>query len=133
MESPKPLLKLVNICKQFGGIFVNDHISLDIMAGQVHALLGENGAGKSTLMNIVYGMYQPDAGQILVNGREVQIKSPRVSLENGIGMVHQKFHAGRQLLLLGERVSAGQAVHAELPGREEDRGRVGAAGRAVRD
>lgn len=91
MESPKPLLKLVNICKQFGGIFVNDHISLDIMAGQVHALLGENGAGKSTLMNIVYGMYQPDAGQILVNGREVQIKSPRVSLENGIGMVHQNF------------------------------------------
>ena len=91
MEGQEPLLRLVGICKQFGGVYVNDHIDLDIMAGQVHALLGENGAGKSTLMNIIYGMYQPDAGQIIVDGKEVQIKSPKVSLERGIGMVHQNF------------------------------------------
>ena len=87
----EPLLRLNNICKQFGDNLVNDHICMEVYPGEVHALLGENGAGKSTLMNIVYGMYQPDAGQILVRGEPVRIRSPRDSLDAGIGMVHQNF------------------------------------------
>jgi simple sugar transport system ATP-binding protein len=86
-----PVLELRGITKRFPGIVANDHIDLDLQEGEVHALLGENGAGKSTLMNIVYGLYHPDEGQILVKGREIQLGSPREAIEAGIGMVHQHF------------------------------------------
>jgi simple sugar transport system ATP-binding protein len=86
-----PVLELRGITKRFPGIVANDHIDLDLQQGEVHALLGENGAGKSTLMNIVYGLYHPDEGQILVKGREIQLGSPREAIEAGIGMVHQHF------------------------------------------
>lgn len=84
-----PVVEVRGICKAFPGVVANDDISLAIYAGEVHCLLGENGAGKSTLMNILSGMYQPDAGAIMVDGREVRIGSPRDALDLGIGTVYQ--------------------------------------------
>jgi simple sugar transport system ATP-binding protein len=86
-----PVLELRGITKQFPGILANDHIDLDLREGEVHALLGENGAGKSTLMNIVYGLYHPDEGEIRVKGKRITLGSPREAIEAGIGMVHQHF------------------------------------------
>jgi len=91
MASERPVLELRGITKSFPGILANDHIDFDLRRGEVHALLGENGAGKSTLMNILYGLYHPDAGEILINGEPIQIHSPRDAIERGIGMVHQHF------------------------------------------
>jgi len=84
-------LELRDICKEFPGVKANDKICLKINAGEIHSLLGENGAGKTTLMNIIYGIYQPDSGSILINGKEVYIDSPRTAMKYGIGMVHQHF------------------------------------------
>lgn len=87
-----PVLELSNITKTFpGGVLANDHISLTINRGEVHAILGENGAGKTTLMNIIYGLYQPDEGEIWVSGHLSRIHSPADALKMGIGMVHQHF------------------------------------------
>ena len=84
-------LEMRGIVKQFPGVLANDHVDFDVRSGEVHALLGENGAGKSTLMKILYGLYQPDEGQILVNGREVGIHSPNDAIHQGVGMIHQHF------------------------------------------
>ncbi len=86
-----PALELRGIDKRFGSVHANRAISFAVAAGSVHGLIGENGAGKSTLMNIVYGFHRPDAGVILVNGREVEIHSPQDAISAGIGMVHQHF------------------------------------------
>src|SRR5213595_2291542 len=72
-----PVLELRGITKQFPGVLANDHIDFDLRRGEVHALLGENGAGKSTLMSILYGLYRPDEGQVVVQGEPVTIGSPR--------------------------------------------------------
>jgi simple sugar transport system ATP-binding protein len=84
-------LELKEIYKEFPGVVANNRISLKINAGEIHALLGENGAGKTTLMNIIYGIYQPDDGEIYINGKKVFIDSPRTAMKYGIGMVHQHF------------------------------------------
>lgn len=84
-------LEMVNICKSFQGNFANKNINLNISSGEILGLLGENGAGKTTLMNILYGLYQPDSGEIRINGERVKIKSPIDSIHHGIGMVHQHF------------------------------------------
>lgn len=85
------LLQLKNITKRFPGILANDHITLDVKQGEIHAIVGENGAGKTTLMNILYGLYRPDEGDILWKGASVQFHSPRDAIACGIGMVHQHF------------------------------------------
>jgi simple sugar transport system ATP-binding protein len=84
-------LSLKGIVKQFGAFRANDDVTLEIAENSIHAVLGENGAGKSTLMNIIYGLYTPDAGRILSRGREVSIGDPREAMALGIGMVHQHF------------------------------------------
>ena len=85
------VIEIKHISKSFPGIKANDDISLDLRKGEIHALLGENGAGKSTLMSILFGMYEPDSGQIFVNGVERKIKNPNEATALGIGMVHQHF------------------------------------------
>nr|WP_155660695.1 ABC transporter ATP-binding protein [Priestia megaterium] len=82
---------MLDIRKEFPGIVANDNITLQVKKGEIHALLGENGAGKSTLMNVLFGLYQPEKGQIRVNGQEVKITDPNVANDLGIGMVHQHF------------------------------------------
>jgi ABC-type uncharacterized transport system ATPase subunit len=86
-----PILELKGITKRFPGVLANDHIDLTLEKGEIHALLGENGAGKTTLMNILYGLYQPDEGEILVNGKQIHVHSPNDAIAAGIGMVHQHF------------------------------------------
>ncbi len=84
-------LEMIDIVKRFPGVLASDHVSFDVRAGEVHALLGENGAGKSTLMNILYGLYHPDEGEIRVNGLAAEIDTPNDAIDLGIGMIHQHF------------------------------------------
>ena len=84
-------VQLRQITKRFGPVLANDSVDLDILPGEIHALVGENGAGKTTLMKILFGMYQPDAGSILLDGKPVVIGSPQAAIDHGIGMVHQHF------------------------------------------
>ncbi len=85
------ILEMREIVKQFPGVLANDHVTFKVEKGEVHTLLGENGAGKSTLMNILYGLYSPTSGEVWLHGKKVDIHSPKVAIENGIGMVHQHF------------------------------------------
>lgn len=90
-SAPAPALEARGIVKAFPGIVANDDVDFDVRVGEIHALLGENGAGKSTLVNILSGMYRPDAGQILLDGAPVTFGSPREAIAAGVGMVHQHF------------------------------------------
>ncbi|MFZ2487813.1 MAG: ABC transporter ATP-binding protein [Anaerolineae bacterium] len=84
-------VEMRGIVKRFPGVIANDHVDFDLRQGEVHALLGENGAGKSTLMNVLAGLYRPEEGKILVEGKPVQFNSPRDAIAAGLGMVHQHF------------------------------------------
>ncbi len=105
-------MEMIDIVKRFPGVRANDGVSLDLRSGEIHAVLGENGAGKSTLMRQLYGMYQPDGGEIRINGRPVSFRSPADAIRAGIGMVHQHFMLVRtmtvaQNLALGRSSSRG--------------------------
>ncbi len=85
------IIEMNNIVKEFPGIRANDDVTLKVKKGEIHALLGENGAGKSTLMSVLFGMYKPESGNIVLRGKEVSISGPKMANELGIGMVHQHF------------------------------------------
>jgi ABC-type uncharacterized transport system ATPase subunit len=91
MVDEPTVLELRGITKRFPGVVANDHVDFDLRDREVHALLGENGAGKSTLMNILYGLYHPDEGEIRLKGEPVRMHSPKDAIDRGIGMVHQHF------------------------------------------
>lgn len=87
----EPLVKMVNITKRFSDVVANDSVDFELYESEIHALLGENGAGKSTLMNILYGLYHPDSGDIYFKDKKVNIRNPLEAQQLGIGMVHQHF------------------------------------------
>ena len=91
MDPETVVIEMKDIVKKFGDFTANDHISLTVHRGEVHAILGENGAGKSTMMNVLCGLYKPTSGEILINGKEVRFASPKDAIDMGIGMVHQHF------------------------------------------
>jgi ABC-type uncharacterized transport system ATPase subunit len=103
-------MEMIDIVKTFPGVRANDGVSLDVRAGEVHALLGENGAGKSTLMRQLYGMYQPDEGEIRIDGSPVHFKSPADAIKAGIGMIHQHFMLVRTMTV-AQNVALGLKVH----------------------
>ena len=119
--STPPLLLLEDITKRFPGVVANDHVTLEVRAGEVHALLGENGAGKTTLVKILYGIHQPDGGRIVLRGRPVRVRSPHDALGLGIGMVPQHFLLIRRHTV-AENVSLGLAgTPAFFPTRQVER------------
>lgn len=84
-------MEMIDIVKRFPGVLANDAVNFDVRMGEIHALLGENGAGKSTLMKILYGLYQPNGGEVRLNGSRIKIREPSDSIQHGIGMIHQHF------------------------------------------
>ena len=111
-------IELLHITKVFPGIVANDDITLRVRYGEIHALLGENGAGKSTLMSVLFGLYQPEEGEILVNGKKAEIKNPRTANALGIGMVHQHFMLVEAMtvfenIILGDRNTKGIFIDKE--------------------
>jgi general nucleoside transport system ATP-binding protein len=112
MSARPQVLEMRHVTKRFPGIVANDDVSFDLREGEVHALLGENGAGKSTLMNILYGLYHPDEGEILIKGSPVRLGSPSAAIEAGVGMVHQHF------MLIPVMTVAENIVLAEEPTRD---------------
>lgn len=105
----KTVLQMNHIMKIYSnGVVANEDVSIELKKGEIHALLGENGAGKSTLMKVLFGIESPDEGQILLDGKETQIRSPQDAISKGIGMVHQHFMlvdslTGAENMMLGLR------------------------------
>ena len=95
-----PLLEMKHITKAFSGVYANEDVNLSVEAGEIHALLGENGAGKTTLMNILFGIYQADSGEIFYQGRKAEFRSPKDAIDQGIGMVHQHFSLVKKMTVL---------------------------------
>ena len=108
-EAPAAVLEARGITKRFPGVLANDSVDLTVGQGEIVCLLGENGAGKSTLMNVIYGLYQPDAGELLVRGKPVRFASSSEAIAAGIGMVHQHFQLV-PVLTVAENVILGQEV-----------------------
>jgi simple sugar transport system ATP-binding protein len=116
------VLETKGITKRFPGVLANDHIDFEMKAGEIHAILGENGAGKSTLMNILFGLLQPDEGEVYVGGQKVEFKSPLDAIDLGIGMVHQdrkliSAHTVIENIILGHP-NAGKVLNLKQVGKE---------------
>ena len=123
MQKKIETLEMVDITKSFRGVAANDHINLKVSSGEILGLLGENGAGKTTLMNILYGLYQPDSGEIRINGRPIVIDSPKASIGYGIGMVHQHFMLIQNHSVI-ENIALGYAASPALFPQQKIRQRV---------
>ncbi|MBI3957637.1 MAG: ABC transporter ATP-binding protein [Chloroflexi bacterium] len=113
-----PVLEARNITKHFPGVIANQNVNLTLHKGEILGLLGENGAGKSTLMNIIYGLYQPTEGEILVNGQVVQMRSPKDAIALGIGMVHQHFQLVPVMTVVDNVMLGRESVRGGLLNRE---------------
>ena len=105
--SEQPIIEMRRIVKRFPGVNANSGVDFDLRQGEIHALLGENGAGKTTLMNVLYGLYQPEEGEIRINGRLVEFRSPLDAIASGLGMVHQHFMLVRTFTV-AENIILGQ-------------------------
>lgn len=117
------VIEMLNIRKVFGNFVANDNITLQVKKGEIHALLGENGAGKSTLMNVLFGLYQPDGGEIRVKGNPVKIFDPNVANDLGIGMVHQHFmlvdtFTVTENIILGKEPKRGTTIDIKTASKE---------------
>ncbi len=112
MEASTPILELRGITKRFPGVLANDHVDFDLRRNEVHALLGENGAGKSTLMNILYGLYSADEGEVLIKGKPEKFHSAADAIDHGIGMVHQHFMLIPVMTVAENIVLAQEPTHA---------------------
>ena len=118
MMEAENIIEMLHITKEFPGIIANDDITLQLRRGEIHALLGENGAGKSTLMSVLFGLYQPEAGEIRKNGEVVRINNPNDATALGIGMVHQHFMLVEAMtvfenIILGDRNTKGVFIDRE--------------------
>ena len=114
-QSLTPRLQLTGITKRFPGVLANDHVSFAVLPGEIHALLGENGAGKSTLVKMIYGILQPDAGEMRWNGQPMAVANPKAARRLGIGMVFQHFSLFEAMTVL-ENIALG--MDAKIPARE---------------
>ncbi|MGW5863866.1 ABC transporter ATP-binding protein [Streptomyces sp. NPDC055239] len=125
-DTGAPAVELRCITKEFPGTLANDRVDLTVARGEIHALMGENGAGKSTLMSVLYGLQRPDAGQILLDGREVTFASPSEAIAAGLGMVHQSFKLFPSFTVAENVVYAAEPRRFGLTDRREAVRRVGA-------
>lgn len=117
------VIEMLNIRKEFGNFVANDNITLQLKKGEIHALLGENGAGKSTLMNVLFGLYQPEAGEIRVKGQTVNIANPNIANDLGIGMVHQHFMLVENFtvtenIILGNELTKGGVIDKKVAAKK---------------
>ena len=116
-------LEARNVTKRFPGVLANDRVNFALKKGEIHALLGENGAGKSTLMNVIYGLYTPEEGEIFLNGKPAEIRNPNDAIHAGIGMVHQHFmlvpvFSVTENIILGSEVTRGTSLDIRSAQRE---------------
>ena len=128
-QSTQLALELQGVTKRFGALTANDSVDFDLRRGEVHALLGENGAGKSTLMNVLYGLLQPDEGEVILRGEPVRIGSPREAIACGIGMVHQHFMLIPVMTVAENVVLAGEPPRARCRPQRRRGARARASGR----
>ena len=118
------IIEMLNITKRFPGIIANDNITLQLKKGEIHALLGENGAGKSTLMSVLFGLYQPEEGEIHKNGKKVEIKNPNDATALGIGMVHQHFKLVEVFTVLDNIILGSETVKHGFVDRKSAREKI---------
>ena len=123
-NAPQYVIEMLHITKEFPGIKANDDITLQLRRGEIHALLGENGAGKSTLMSVLFGLYQPEAGEIRKDGKKVEITDPNVATALGIGMVHQHFKLVDVFTVLDNIILGAETTKAGFIQKKEAREKV---------
>lgn len=122
--SEEYIIEMLNITKRFPGIVANDNITLQLKKGEIHALLGENGAGKSTLMSVLFGLYQPEEGEIHKNGKKVEIRNPNDATALGIGMVHQHFKLVEVFTVLDNIILGSETVKKGFVDRKSAREKI---------